>query len=300
MNRALLTGGTGFVGSHLAKALCERGWIVDVIVRETSNPGRLMAMAPCAEIHVTRGGAARVAEIVGSTRPDVIFHLAAEFKAQHELNDVDRLVRNNVGFGCQIAEAMAESGVRRLVNTGTSWQHLNNAAYDPVCLYAAMKQAFEAILRYYVESGHFRVVTLKLFDTYGPGDHRGKLLSTLTSGASDARPLALSAGHQQMDLVHVDNVVRAFINAAENFAALSRSGMSAYAISSGAEISLRDLIALYSRVTGRTVAADWGARPYRPREPMVPWSAGEPLPGWAPEVSLEEGLAFLANQTDER
>ena len=67
---------------------------------------------------------------------------------------------SNITFGTQLVEAMVANGCYQFVNTGTSWQHYENDEYNPVNLYAATKQAFEDILRYYVETSALRVITL--------------------------------------------------------------------------------------------------------------------------------------------
>jgi nucleoside-diphosphate-sugar epimerase len=62
---------------------------------------------------------------------------------------------------------MQAAGIRRLVNAGTTWQHYLGQVYDPVNLYAATKQAFEAILKFYTSTRDFQAITLELTDTYG-------------------------------------------------------------------------------------------------------------------------------------
>ncbi len=201
-----------------------------------------------------------------------------------------RLILNNVLFSTQLAEACAVHGVRGFINVGTSWQHYRDAEYDPVCLYAATKQAFEAILRYYVETAGLKVVTLLFFDTYGPGDRRPKLFSLLRRVAEGGERIAMSPGEQLLDLVYVDDVVEAMLVARRRLESGAVTSMERYSVSSGNPVSLREVAALYGKVVGKPLAVDWGGRPYRRREVMVPWSMGERLPGWRPCVTLEEGL----------
>ena len=185
---------------------------------------------------------------------------------------------------------MAVNGLQRLVNTGTSWQHYENKEYSPVCLYAATKQAFKAILQYYTETSSLKAITLKLFDTYGPDDPRQKLFTMLRKIARDQTPLAMSPGEQMIDLVYIDDVLDAFIIAADLLEHASVPEHGEYAVSSGAVIKLKDLVALYSRIIDRPLPITWSGRPYRPREVMTPWSGGSPLPGWRPKIKLEEGI----------
>jgi nucleoside-diphosphate-sugar epimerase len=223
----------------------------------------------------------------------VVFHLASRFLSDHSPNDIENLIRDNITFGSMLVEAMVRAGSKRLVNAGTSWEHYQNASYSPVCLYAATKQAFEAILRYYADAEALWVVTLKLYDTYGPGDRRGKLLSRLAKMIHDGSSLAMSPGKQLIDLVHVDDVVNAFLIAAARLLTDEVTGMEDYAVSSGCPRTLRDIAALLERCAGAPLKIEWGGRPYRFREVMVPWSTGAPVPGWSPHIGLEEGLKMV-------
>ena len=286
VRRALLTGATGFVGSHLAAALISEGWDVHAVTREPSTA----ALPKGAKAHLHDGTTEGMADIVREAAPDVVFHLASLFLAQHSPADIEPLVRSNLLFGTQLMEGMCAGGVGRLVNTGTSWQHYGNSDYNPVCLYAATKQAFQAMMEYYVEACSIKAVTLKLYDTYGPGDTRKKLFALLRQASLEGTRLDMSAGEQMIDLVHIDDVVDAFRTAAGLLLDDSVERSEEYAVSSGSPIRLRDLVETYSRVTGRELDINWGARPYRPREVMVPWDRGRPVPGWKPRVALEEGI----------
>jgi nucleoside-diphosphate-sugar epimerase len=231
--------------------------------------------------------------LIRDASPDVVFHLASHFLAQHRPEDVTPLIRSNVLFGAQLLEAMANHGAFRLVNAGTSWQHYESRDYSPVNLYAATKQAFEDILRYYAEGGSLRAVSLNLFDSYGPGDPRPKLFTLLRRVAEQGEVLEMSPGEQLIDLVYIDDIVDCFVRAADRLLAGQVTCHERYAVTSGSPVKLRELVELYARVIGKPLPIAWGGRPYRPREVMVPWHTGMTLPGWQPRVGLAEGLARM-------
>lgn len=290
--RALVTGASGFVGAALARRLVADGWQVHLLLRAGSDAGGLERIGPQLRIHRHDGSTVQLVEIVREAAPQAVFHLASLCLTQHTPADVERLIQSNLLFSTQLAEAMALNQVRWLVNTGTSWQHYDNGGYNPVCLYAATKEALNALLRYYVECHGLRVVTLKLFDTYGPGDTRPKMLNLLRRIALEGTSLAMTPGEQQVDLVHVDDVVNAFVLAYEELAAGRQpQAMAEYGVSSGQPLRLRDLAALYAEVSGKPLAIEWGGRDYRPREIMVPWDGYRTVPGWTPQVDLATGLA---------
>jgi nucleoside-diphosphate-sugar epimerase len=300
--RALVTGATGFLGSRLAARLEAEGWEVHAIVRPGSDTALLAEAAPGAATHAHDGTTEGLCSIVAEVMPEVVFHLASRFIAEHRTADVESLVASNVVFATQLAEAMNAAGVHRLVNTGTSWQHFEDDAYRPVSLYAATKEAFEAVLGYYTDATPLRAITLKLFDTYGPGDPRPKLFALLRRVAAEGVPLAMSPGEQQLDLVYVDDVMDAFMAAAARLAEGAVRGHERYPVSSGRLIPLRELVDAYARAIGRPIPIEWGGRPYRAREVMTPWRGGDALPGWSPRVPLDEGLRRLVEdlRTTER
>lgn len=287
---AVVTGGTGFVGSHLVRRLVADGWHVHVIVRPGSDTSRLDACDAPPGIHVHDGSTEGLASYFESVRPAVVFHLASLYRVEHEPKDVLPLVESNVVFGTQLLDAMSRAQCGRLVNTGTAWQHYESRDYSPVNLYAATKQAFESILQYYVEARAVSAVTLKLHDTFGPNDPRKKLFTLLAETARRGAPLAMSAGEQQLELVHVDDVVDALLIAAARLEAGDVRGHECYTVASGAPRRLRDVVTCYEEITGERLPIQWGGRPYRTREVMVPWTAGPTLPGWSPTRSLEDWL----------
>lgn len=306
---ALITGVTGFVGSHLLRRLIDDGYIAHTIVRADSSLANLGDGSNRAIVHRHDGSMDSMRHIINSAKPDIVFHLASLFLAEHQTKDVDRLITSNLLFGTQLLEALSQHPIAKIINTGTAWQHFGDADYRPVNLYAATKQAFESILAYYTDAGAMRAITLKLFDTYGPEDRRGKLFSLLRKAASGSSPLAMSPGEQLIDLVYIDDVVEAFVMAGERLlgkasktgyvpvSLASKTGTvpvsldaECFAVSSGNPIRLRELANVYEEVSGRKLDIHWGGRPYRAREVMKPWTRGIPLPGWQARVDLREGI----------
>ena len=211
---ALITGATGFAGSHLAMRLFHDEWNVHVIIRPTSSLDSLQKILPRITVHCHDGTTNQLISIMKKVKPDVVFHLASLVLSQHETKDIEPMIQSNIIFGTQLVEAMTSTEIYSLINTGTSWQHFQNQPYNPVCLYAATKQAYEMILTYYMEVSPLKVVNLKLFDTYGPDDSRRKLIPLLQEAAEKQHTLAMSPGEQLIDIVHIDDVCNAFVVAA--------------------------------------------------------------------------------------
>ncbi len=290
---ALVTGAAGFVGSHLLRRLLADGWTVHALDQPGATLLLLEDVLELITLHLHDGATGSMQRIVEQCRPTVVFHLASLFLSQHRPEEVEPLIRSNVLLGAQLLEAMNVSGCVCMVNTGTSWQHSTSREVSPVNLYAATKQAFEDLLRYYVDATPLRAVTVKLFDTYGPRDPRQKLFTLLRRVAAAGEPLDMSPGEQLIDLVYIDDVVDAFIGAAALLLAGTIDRHESYAVSSGAPLRLRDLVEIYGRIIGNSLPIRWGGRPYREREVMIPWNSGRTMPGWSPRVGLEQGIRLM-------
>ncbi len=295
--RALVTGSTGFIGGALTRRLALDGWEVHSLVRPSSNPEAVADLRRVCRLHTHDGSTEQLTSIMGEAGPDIVFHLASVVLAEHQPENVECLINSNVLFSTQLVEAMINVGCKRLVNTGTSWQHYHTTEYRPVNLYAATKQAFEDILLYYHDAHDLSVITLKLFDTYGPGDRRRKLIDILVDAAESGEPLDISPGEQIVDLTHVEDVARAFIAAAETIGAAGAASFREVYFVSGERYTLRQLVDVVSGALGRELKVTLGGRPYRAREVMVPvLPPANALIVWTPRLSVDAYLRANANR----
>lgn len=280
--RALVTGATGFVGAALLRRLVADGWSVDALVR--SDAATLPASVRAHRIPDAVDG---LVDLVRDLGPSHCFHLATAFRGVHTTADIAPMIDANLGFGTALAEAVVRIPDARFVNTGTVWQHFDAAAYSPVSLYAATKQAFADLLTFYAEVEGLAVHTLELTDTYGPADPRAKLIPFLLRAGAEGTRLEVTDGTQLIDLVHVEDAVGALLATA-----VAPPGVTYGARGDGA-ITLRELVDRFQAATGLTLDVAWGARPSRPREMLRPWMTAEPPPGWSPQVRLDDGLRAL-------
>jgi nucleoside-diphosphate-sugar epimerase len=287
----MVTGASGFIGSHLLGHLSRAGWQVAAIARPASASS--LALLPAGpKVYTYTGETSEVVQAVADFQPHVIFHLGSLFLAQHDATQIAPLISSNILFGTQLLEAMRLAGITTLVNAGTAWQNFEGDAYNPVNLYAATKQAFEDILLYYVETADLKAITLRLFDTYGPSDTRPKLLALLIDALKSGEPMGMSPGDQLLDLTHVEDICSAFLHAANLLLNHDAPSHDVYGVSCEERHTLRELVTLFEEIAGKKLPITFGARPYRDREVMEPWQ-GPQLPGWHAKISLREGLRRL-------
>lgn len=126
--------------------------------------------------------------------------------------------------------------------------------------------------RFYTETSDIRFVTLKLCDTYGPDDSRRKIIDLFEENASTHQQLDMSPGRQLIDLAHIDKVVNGYkilINLISDPAIPCLRDE--YVVTSGRQITLRQLAREYEKEHGLSLNINWGGRPYREREVMNPY-----------------------------
>lgn len=291
MKNIVVTGSTGFVGSNLVRFLLKKNFKIYVILRTDSDLSNISDIENNVEIFRYDNQIGSLIDFFNLVKPITVFHLASNFIAEHQSHQIDSLIHSNITFGLHLLEAMNVSGVKQLINTGTSWQHYNNDEYNPVCLYAATKQAFESLIEYYVQAENFKVITLKLFDTYGETDTRPKLINLLNKFADDNIELNMSPGEQILNLVHISDVCEAYYIAFETIQDLEFSGHKNYSVRSDESFKLKEVITLFEKITHKKINVIWGGKSYRKREVMSIWDMGAKLPMWNIRLTLENGLA---------
>lgn len=294
---ALITGVSGFVGSRLVRQLMVDGWNVHGIVRPQSDLTQLDAFQDSLKLHTYDGSTEGVISIIRNAKPTVVFHLASMFISEHMAKDVSGLVQSNVLFAVQLLEGMKQNGVEFVVNAGTVWQHYESSPDRSSCLYAATKSAFENILSYYVDAENIRAITVLITDTYGPNDPRRKIVPILIEAACNGNQIDVSPGTQKLDLVHVRDIAFAFSCAAELVRKQLPNTHCRYVAKTGIAYTIREIAHCIELVTGKIIHANWGARPFRRREPMCPPedSALQKLPTWVSKTSIESGFREIVS-----
>lgn len=281
-DRVLVTGATGFLGGALIRRLLDNGHTVAVVQRLQSPD----MDSRCARIEWD-GYAPKLVDAIEAWKPQITFHLATHFVSQHQPRDLTSLIDANVTLGTALLEACHNTG-STIVITGSSWQHVGGSDYQPFSLYAATKQALFDIAVYYKQVDT-DVRELSFFDTYGPSDNRGKLISLLLDAAATGETLETSSGNQLIDLLFVSDAVEALLTAARLPEPESMDS-GRFVARSGKPLSIRDLVQTIEETINTHIPVRWGVRPDRPNEMLSNWDFASPLPEWSPAVGLGEGI----------
>lgn len=288
--RSLLTGSAGFLGSHIARKLVESGDEVIALYRKSSDLSRLEPLRGSnLNFAVLNEDYSNIQEILGETRPDNVIHLAAKSRGGESPAEIRDYIDSNITLGSHLLLAMQATGVLDLVNAGTSWQWGEDGSYRPFNFYAATKQGFEDVLAHFNQSG-MRSITLRVFDTIGPGDDRRRIADLLLDAGLAGETLKMSPGGQNMHLVDVRDAANAFVHCARMLPSLAKGENRVYALRTDPPVNLRQLVPIVVEATGVSVDVEFGGRPYRDRELMSPF-AGHPVPpGWTAERTLPDTL----------
>lgn len=283
-----LTGATGFIGSHLSEALKNKGYDVYHIVRtesykESSKTNIILYDCSAPESLLKDF---KEHKFLG------VIHIASMVSVSHSYENINSLILSNITFGTHLLEACKASNVSWFINTGTFWQNYQDAPYSPVNLYAATKEAMQTIARYYTETSDLVFCTIKLNDTYGENDTRSKIFNLWHKIALSGEKLDMSAGEQIIDISYIDDVVNAYILLTEQLCSseINKFKNRTFAVSNRERTSLRNMAKIFENALGCKLNINWGSRPYREREVMLPWQSGEKVPGWTQQFSLEEGI----------
>lgn len=291
--KALVTGATGYIGGCLSKELINQNWDVHAVVRNNSNTNSIAN-----KVHIHRmeaGSGEEVKDIVGTIKPDTVFHLASVQARKTGESSLDDIIRGNFNFGVQILEAMRVNGIKNIINTGTFWQHYKNKEYDPITLYAACKKAFQEILVFYRNTYSMQCTTLMLSDIYGPYDERNRIVDFLIKAAFTGDRVDLTHGDQKIDLVFIEDVVSAFISANQTLE--DKNGYKErYSVSTNRLLSIKDLAGIIEEIVGTSINANWGVIPYAEKQIMNAINPYPKLPGWSPNTSVEKGVSLMFNQ----
>jgi nucleoside-diphosphate-sugar epimerase len=292
MPTCFITGGTGYIGSHVARHFLNKGWRVCLVVRKSSNFSNIKDILS----HVSTVTYETIDDLIEQFNlyhPIVVFHIAAAVITSNVKEHIHELVKSNIQFGIEILEAMKDSDCRLFINTGTFWQNYKSDIYNPVDLYAATKEAFEKILQLYVDACNIRVVTLRLFDVFGEDDKRPKLWNILRDIAGTDKCIAVSPGEQLLDIVHIDDVCIAYETAYNILMSHPDVRNKIYSVQNDVRYSLRQYIDMLQCAIGKNINISFGAKSYKEREVMEPMAHYERLPGWLPTRKAKDMFTFF-------
>jgi UDP-glucose 4-epimerase len=292
--RALVTGGAGFIGSHLVDALLAQGDEVTIV--DHLRPARAASFETAAArgARLMRGDVTDVAamlEAFAAARPEVVYHLAAQIDVRRSVADPSTDAHVNVGGTAAVLEASRHAGVRRVILASTAGVYGDPATLPtpetspvaPLSPYAASKAAAETYMALFARLHGLSTLSLRMANVYGPGQNphgEAGVVAIFCAAAVERRPATIFGdGAQTRDDVFVRDVVDELLSAGR----VDEQGV--VNLSTGTEIS----VAALARELGVEAVAGPARLGEIVRSSLDPAKAARRL-GWRARTPLAEGL----------
>ncbi|WP_051323871.1 NAD-dependent epimerase/dehydratase family protein [Candidatus Solirubrobacter pratensis] len=293
--RSLVTGGAGFIGSHLVDALIARGDQVTVVDHLQRGNGHNLADARARGASVVRADVTEIATMLDAfraARPQVVFHLAAQIDVRRSVEDPAADAYVNIGGTAAVLEAARDAGVERVLLASTAGVYGDPARIPttegepvaPLSPYGTSKAAAESYLRLFSRLHGVSTLSLRMANVYGPRQdphgEAGVVAIFCGAAAKGRRARLFGDGGQTRDFIYVGDVVEAFMTAGASTVEGELN------VSTGRETTLLELA---SALGVRTETLPARAGEIR-RSCLDPSAAGERF-GWRARTAVDDGLA---------
>ena len=299
MSRYLVTGGAGFIGSHLAEALVDRGHTVRVV--DNLAGGKRENLAHVNVVEFLEGDLADMQVAEHAVRGvDYVLHQAAIPSVPRSVADPVTSNRANIDATLNVLVAARDAAVKRLVYAGSSSAYGNAAALpkheemtpNPLSPYALQKVVGEQYCRMFTQLYGLETVSIRYFNVFGPRQDPGSpysgVISLFSTALLDGRPPTIYGdGEQTRDFTYVSNVVDGVLRACE---APNVAG-EAINVATGGRISLNELLRVMQKIVGTSIQPVYAeARQGDVKDSQAEISKARTRLGYEPTVDLEDGL----------
>ena len=292
----LITGATGFIGSHLTRKLFQEGFNVSIIIRIKSKITTLKDILPfihvyyCDLLHFPK-----LKKIIKSVKPKYIFHLAT-YSNYRSTEDVHNLVETNIIGTLNLLMASLEINYTALVNTGSSSEYgiknhpmKETDSLKPISFYAATKASATFLSSVFAKIYNKPIITFRLFSVYGTHEEKDRFIPTVIRTALVNAPLSLTKEIVRRDFIFVDDVVDAYLSIMNRSIAPGEI----YNIGTGKQYSNHDVVGTLEKIIGKKIKIakkTFKNRPWDTKTWVADISRAKNDLGWHPQFSLEKGL----------
>lgn len=282
---ALVTGATGFIGSHLVRRLVEHGVRVHAVSRRLPSQGNTAVVWHSLDL----AEAPSVADLISVVKPHIVFHLASHVAGSRAIELVLPTFRSNLASTVHLLVAAAKTPCRRFILAG-SLEEPDSTSESPCSPYAAAKVAAGQYAAMFHALYGVPVVIARLFMVYGPDQKdEKKLIPYVIRSLLANSAMQLGAGTRPVDWIHVDDVVSGLLAMA---AAQGPVAGKRFDLGSGELVTVRAVVEKLAAEIRPAARLPFGTIPDRPLEQVraADVAATHAALGWKPTISLDEGL----------
>jgi len=300
--KVLVTGGAGFIGSHVVDTLISAGY--EVVVVDDLSTGNLANLNPAATFYQVDIRSPQLAEVFEKERPDYVDHHAAQMDVRRSIADPLFDAEVNVIGSINLIECCRRYGVKRLIYISTGGAVYGEPEYlpcdeahpvNPICPYGASKHTVEHYLYMYQQNYGLDYIVLRYPNVYGPRqDPHGEagVVAIFTGQMLAGGQVVINGdGEQQRDFVYVEDCARANLMAMN-----SQNANLIYNLGYGRGTTVNEIFTTLKNITGYQLAATHGpAKVGETRQIYLDATKAQKELGWKPTVDLEEGLQRTAD-----
>ena len=280
--KILLTGASGFLGSHLAKSFTESGYEVHALIRKTSNLRRLAAYEDKLKLHFIEDGIEKAFSVNSPYK--AVMHTATCYGRNNE-TEIE-IFNANLKFPLELLEKSALFSTELFFNTDTIlYKYLNS--------YALSKNQFVEWGKQFSNQEKIKFCNIKLEHMYGPGDDESKFTTYIINSCINNVPvIKLTPGEQKRDFIYIDDVVSAYHTLLKND---DIAAFEEFELGSGETVSIRQFVEEVHSITQSRSKLDFSAYSYRENEIMESKADVKKLKssGWKPQITQTEGLKII-------
>ncbi len=300
-NLICVTGGAGFIGSHVVDLLIDNGY--QVVVIDDLSSGSLDNLNPRAEFYQMDIRSPEVQELLRRIKPKAICHLAAQVSVRLSVADPELDAAINILGSLNLLQAALKAGVQKLIFASTGGAIYGEQDYfpadeehplRPVCPYGVAKLAVEKYLHYYNKEYGLDYMALRYANVYGPRQdpygEAGVVAIFTEKLLKDQQATINGDGKQTRDFVFVKDVAQA------NLLALRTDYAGEINIGTGKETDINCLFQLLRKITDSPIQEYHGpAKPGEQQRSVIDYSRARQVLGWEPLMTLEQGLELTVN-----
>jgi len=300
--KVLVTGGAGFIGSHVVDALISAGY--EVVVVDDLSTGNLANLNPAATFYQVDIRSPQLAEVFEKERSDYVDHHAAQMDVRRSIADPLFDAEVNVIGSINLIECCRRYGVKRLIYISTGGAVYGEPEYlpcdeahpvNPICPYGASKHTVEHYLYMYQQNYGLDYIVLRYPNVYGPRqDPHGEagVVAIFTGQMLAGGQVVINGdGEQQRDFVYVEDCAQANL-----MAMTSQNANQIYNLGYGRGTTVNEIFTTLKNITGYQLAATHGpAKVGETRQIYLDATKAQKELGWKPTVDLEEGLQRTAD-----